>query len=178
VKPAVPPPEPLFDAIGRVAYAWSSMEAEFAQLLAALLHTPMAALMSVGQSFGVMHNQVEAISDLPPQVEQYDTPRQRLTGDQRARIKEVLTASKVLSEERSQIVHCVWIATDEPSAWIIARPRRYQLMIHSERLKRLSIEKMHRVARDIEALEARIRNLGANVDHRLYMLAEAPELDP
>ena len=178
MKPAVPPPEPLFDAIGRVAYAWSSMETELAQLLAALLHTPMAALMSVGQTFGVMHNQIKAISELPPQAEQYDAPRQRLTADQRARIRDVLTASYALSEERSHIVHGVWIATDEPSAWIIARPRRYQLMVRAERLKPFTIEEMHRVVRDIEALNARILNLGANIDHRLYLLPEAPGLEP
>ena len=50
------------------------MESEFGQLLAALLHTPMAALMSIGQNFAVMHSQVEAIYKLPPQAEQYDTP--------------------------------------------------------------------------------------------------------
>ena len=37
---------------------------------------------------------------------------------------------------------------------------------------------MHQVAWDIEALSARIERLGANIDHRLYGLPEAPELDP
>jgi hypothetical protein len=175
MEPPVPPPEPLFDAIGRVAFAWSGMESEFGQLLAALLHTPMAALMSVGQNFAVMHSQIEAIHKLPPQAEQYDTPRQRLTDEQRAHIGEVMTQSKTLSDKRSRIVHGLWVATDDGSAWINAKPQRYRLFVRPERL---TIEEMHQAARDLEAPTARIKQLGANVDHRLYGLPEAPELDP
>ncbi len=39
-------------------------------------------------------------------------------------------------------------------------------------------EEMHEVARDVEALGTRTHRLGANVDHRLYGLGQAPGLDP
>ena len=54
----VPEPDPLFDAIGRVAVAWSLLESELGQLLTALLHTPMAGVLSVGQSYEVIHSHI------------------------------------------------------------------------------------------------------------------------
>jgi hypothetical protein len=174
MEPSSPPPEPLFDAIGRVASAWAAMELELGRLLPALLHTPRADLLSTGQDYAVLHRQVEAFYKLPPQAEQYDAPRERLTDAQRARIGEVLTQSETLSKQRRRIVHGVWVPTDNLRSWISAKPERYRLFVRPEQI---TIDDMHQVARDIDGLSKRIQRLGANLDHRLYGLTEPPPLD-
>jgi hypothetical protein len=174
MEPPLPPPEPLFDAIGRIAAAWAAMELELGRLLPALLHTPRADLLSTGQDFAVLHRQIDAFHRLPPQVEQYDAPRERLSAAQRSRIGEVLVESMALSKLRRRIVHGVWLPTDNPRSWISAKPERYKLFVRPEMI---TIEEMHHAARNIDALSKRIERLGANVDHRLYGLPEPPPLD-
>jgi hypothetical protein len=167
-------PEPLYDAVGRVAVAWAAMELELARLLPALLHTPRADLLSTGQDFAVLERQLPAFEKLAPQAEQYDAPRERLTAAQRARITEVLQEARALSKRRRRIIHGVWVPTDNPNAWISLKPERYKIFVEPEEV---TLEDMHQVARDIDALSVRIGQLGANVDYQLYGVAEAPPLD-
>jgi hypothetical protein len=174
MEPPIPSPEPLFDAIGRVAVSWSAMELELGRLLPALLHTPRADLLTTGQSFGVLERQLKAFVDLPPALEQYDVPRERLTDAQRARLREVWIQSNALSKERQRIIHGVWVPTTDPTTWAGAKPRQYALFVRPEVI---TLAEIHKVALDIDALSHRTQRLAGNLDHRLNGLTEAPPLD-
>ena len=116
----------------------------------------------VCQGFVYLPDQVEAITSCRRRRSSTTLPGSASPGEQRERIKEVLSDGKALSNKRSRIVHGLWVTTDGGSAWI-TKPQRYRLFVRPERL---TIEEMHQVSRDIEPLTARIKRLGANIDHR------------
>jgi hypothetical protein len=167
----LPEPDPFFDAVGRVAFAWAQLESELSQLLVALLHTPMAGLLAVGQSFTVVCSHIQAVADLPVPLEQHDVPRQRLTDDFRGRIRDVLSRSRTLSHSRQALVHGLWLHDPSTGTWASIRPRQHELLM---KIRPFTVEEMHRVAGEIQALTADVERLGSNVDPRLYGLREAP----
>jgi hypothetical protein len=168
-----PEPEPFFDAVGRVAFAWNELEIDLIQLLVALLHAPSATVLLVGQSFGVVSSHIKAILDLPPVLQPCDARHGHLTPAQRQRIKEVLRQSNELAERRHRIVHGRWIPID-PGHWLSVRQRRHKIVTPAQSL---TTDEIYGVARDIEALSLRIQLLGGNIDHDLFGLAEAPALE-
>jgi hypothetical protein len=171
VESSVPEPEPLFDAIGRVAFAWADLEAALGQLLVALLHTPIAGVLSVGQSYEVIRSHVTGIINLDPALEQYDPPRERLDDALRKQIRETLAEATTLAERRHQIVHGLWLPAPTSPGWVTLRPRRHKPLMPQVHF---TIEDMHNAARDIGAVSRRFRFLGSTIDPRIYGLLRPP----
>ena len=168
-------PDPLFMAIGHVAFAWGVLEAYLADLLTALMHTPLARVLAIGQNYEVVRSHIAGVIDVPEALEQHDMPRERLSADMRHRIREALAETQSLAERRNRIVHGWWLLEVSNGAeWSNVRPRRHQLLPQAERL---TLEEMHRVASDIEIVSQRIHLLAANVDPRFYGLHEPPGFD-
>jgi hypothetical protein len=169
----LPPPDPLFDAIGRVASAWADLEGALGQVLVALLHTPLAGVLTVGQNYSVVYGHVYALLKLPPALEQHDQPRERLSDDLKERLRAELAEADRLSKRRNRIVHGRWFpySSGNGQDWYSLQPRRHELLTQPELI---SVTEMHSVARDINATARRIEQIGANIDHRLYGLAAPP----
>jgi hypothetical protein len=167
-----PEPEPLFDAIGRVASAWAYLEAELGHLLVALLHVPMAAVLSIGQPFSVVHGQIKAILDLDWMPGRYLDPGGPLTEAQRQQVGEILKETRILADERNQVVHGRWLRMpNRLDEWINIRQRRNTMITP---IGTWSIEEMHALARSIELLTGRVEEVGVDIDHRVY---GPPDLD-
>jgi hypothetical protein len=64
-------PDPLFMAIGHVAFAWGVLEAYLADLLTALMHTPLARVLAIGQNYEVVRSHITGVIDVPEALEQH-----------------------------------------------------------------------------------------------------------
>jgi hypothetical protein len=168
----LPDPDPFFDAVGRVAFAWAQLENELSQLLVALLHAPTADILTVGQPFRVVCDHIEAVAgtSVPPR-RRTGVPRQRLSDDFRRRTRDVLSRSRALSKKRQDLVHGLWLYDPSTGTGASMLPRRHELLMD---IRPFTVEEMHRIAAKIQALTADVERLGSNVDPRLYGLREAP----
>jgi hypothetical protein len=108
MDPPIPQPDPLFDAIGRVAAAWAELEFDLAELLTAVVHAPVAKLFFIGQSYQVLSGHLRGVVkliDAASALQQYDQPRERLSDEMRDHIKNALKEIDRLADDRHQIVH-------------------------------------------------------------------------
>jgi len=142
--------DPLFRAIGHVTFAWGVLEAYLAELLTALMHTPLMMVLVIGQNYEVVRSHIAGVIDVPNVLEQHDMPRERLSADMRQRIRDALAETQSLAERRNRIVHGSWLLeVSTGTEWSNVRPRRHQLL---PRADRLTLEAMHQVASDIEIM--------------------------
>lgn len=165
--PPIPDPEPFFDGVGRVIFAWASMEAEMALLLVAVTHAPIAGLFVNGQTYDSFRRHLEALVKMPATMERYDAPRDRLRPDIRPRVDAELKALKDLSELRNRVAHGLWLANpiEDQVDYINFRPRRSSLTMKPHRFTPVEL---HQLARKIEAVRDRLRLIGHDVDRDMY----------
>lgn len=168
-----PNPDPLFDAIGRVAYAWSNLESELGRVLAAVLQAPLAKALISGQAYAIVHGHLEALMQYGVGKYRHETPIP-MDDDHRERLKAELAVVKALSVRRNQIVHGLWLPqpghNDEHRYNL--RPQRHRQMMP---LEPISIEEMLAVAKEIEAAAKRLGLIGASIDHEAYGLINPPD---
>ena len=164
----LPTPEPLYDAVGRVAVEWAEHEVELGALLVALLHTPTAELLAAGQPYSVVHSHIKAI------ITQWEVIEPPITDMQLSWLESVLADSSRLSDRRNRIVHGSWLRTATELEWVSLRPRRHHPLLSREIL---TVKQIHLVAQEIATLSAQIRRLGAHIDFELYGHLFRPRLD-
>lgn len=131
----------------------------------AITHTPIAGILTAGLSYDTLRRHPDGIVNLRPALEQYDSPRQRMAPDVRPRIKQEFQELKRLQEMRNRIVHGFWARDPGPYEWVNLRPARDKMLVPPYRF---TTDQMHQVARDIEAVSARLEVLGIEIDPRLY----------
>ena len=165
----------MFDAIGRVAYAWSNLESSLGRVLAAVLHAPLAKALISGQAYSIVYGHLEAVL-------QYGAGKYRheaaipMDDDHRKRLKAELVVVKELSVRRNQIVHGLWQPQPghDDELWYNLRPQRHRQMMPVDPI---SIPEMLTVATKTEAAMQRLDVIGANIDHESYGRVRPPSFE-
>jgi hypothetical protein len=153
----------LHRLIGETAWAWADLEGSLTSLLVALLHTPLAAVLTEGQSFETIRQQINAVISVPAHLEKHDVEREPLPADRNAEIVRLLRDAKTLSDERNRVVHGIWDLAGEPGVWVTARPRRYKRLIPIETV---TVDRLREVAGQITVTSDTIQTLAEEIDPR------------
>jgi DNA-binding PucR family transcriptional regulator len=153
LDPPGPHPQPLYDAIGRVAAEGARLEGHLAQLLLALLQSPLARYLVAGQSADQLVQQIRALLGT-----YRDEPASDI-GDYLERVKQAM-------EDRNHIIHSNWLELDLDHVYpdwkdypegtpipdlplIASRPRRLKL---DEQTRTFTVDQLIEIARELERL--------------------------
>jgi hypothetical protein len=162
----LPSQDPLFYCIGRVAYAWSNLESELGRVLVAVLSAPLAAVLTTGQNYSIIHGHLEALVKFGTGKYKHESPPP-LEEDHRMRLEAELVVVQALSIRRNQIVHGLWLPQPGSTGehWYNLRPQRHRQMMP---LDPITIPEMHTVAEEIDASAHRLGLIGENINHEAY----------
>lgn len=141
--------DPLYDAVGRVVVEGARLEMQVSDLVAALMHAPLAVFAVRGQSPEMLQRLADALLD----NEHLDEP---LRSQCRAALSEV----KRVQDRRNFVVHGAWVPVADASTWHAFRPRRFKI---DSVVERFSVADLRALAHEMATLSTRCFMLAWNV---------------
>jgi len=151
-KGAVIEPQPLFDAIGRVAFESAGLERAYSEIVAVMALGGLSIFFTKGAA--------------PAQLKQVVEPllkNEHIPEPYRSQAREVLLRADQLLELRNHVIHGQWLAiVDElgVAQYSTHRAKRHAI---SDRSREWTIPELHRLAQDMYQLKGQMFNVQWNI---------------